>query len=247
MPEPTSIALLSVGSVGLVIRFMRTQYRRAKPWVDRFGAGVLLVVSSPILVACAVLIKLTSRGPVIYKQDRVGLNGHVFTLFKLRTMYEDAEAETGPVWAAGDWDDPRVTPIGRLLRMAHLDEFPQLVNVLKGEMSLIGPRPERPHFVSQLKEEIPEYDKRLEVKPGITGLAQIRTGYDRTLRDVRRKVKLDMQYIQRMCWMVDFVILFGTVSRAFGSAQERGKQAREDERQFVRRETSVSTPSNSRA
>jgi len=221
MPEPTSIALLSIGTVGLVFRFMRTQYRRAKPWVDRFGAGVLLVVSSPVLIACAVLIKLTSRGPAIYKQDRVGQNGRVFTLFKLRTMYEDAEAQTGPVWAAGDHEDPRVTPVGRILRRTHLDEFPQLLNVLKGEMSLIGPRPERPHFVSQLKGEIPEYEKRLEVKPGITGLAQIHAGYDRTLRDVRRKVKLDLQYIHRMCWWMDIMVLVRTSVQLLRTAREK--------------------------
>ncbi len=221
MPEPTSIALLSVGTFGLMFRFMRTQYLRAKPWVDRFGAGVLLVVSSPVLIACAVLIKLTSRGPAIYKQDRVGQNGRVFTLFKLRTMYEDAEAQTGPVWAAGDHEDPRVTPVGRILRRTHLDEFPQLLNVLKGEMSLIGPRPERPHFVSQLKGEIPEYEKRLEVKPGITGLAQIRNGYDRNLRDVRRKVRLDTQYIRRMSWALDVSILVGSVRRVLPTWQRK--------------------------
>lgn len=211
MPEPTSMALLGIGSIGLTVRFLRRQYRRAKPWVDRLGAGVLLVVLSPVLAASAVLIKLTSRGPVLYRQERVGLNGRLFTLLKLRTMHEGAEEESGPVWAVGDYDDPRVTPVGRLLRRVHIDEVPQLINVLNGEMSLIGPRPERPHFVSQLREEIPEYEKRLEVKPGITGLAQIRAGYDRTLRDVRRKVKLDVLYMRKMCWWVDFSILSRTL------------------------------------
>ena len=212
MPEPTSIALFSVGGGGLILRLLRNQYRRAKPWVDRLGAALLAVVFSPVMAACALLIKLTSRGPVFYTQERVGKGGRVFTLIKLRTMYQNAEAETGPTWARGDHEDPRVTPVGRILRKTHLDEVPQLINVLKGEMSLIGPRPERPCFVEEFKEEVTDYDRRLTVKPGITGLAQIRSGYDRTLRDVRRKVRLDCLYIRRRCWMVDASILWHTAA-----------------------------------
>ncbi len=222
MPEPTSAALLGIGSAGLILRFLRFQYHRAKGWIDRLAGAILLVLSAPVLAACAVLIKLSSRGPVFYRQERVGKGGVIFRIIKLRTMYEDAEAATGPVWAQSD--DPRVTPVGRVLRRLHLDELPQLVNVVRGEMSLIGPRPERPHFVSELKEEIPEYDERHRVKPGITGLAQIRAGYDRTVRDVRRKVKLDLLYIHRMCWWVDLLIALGTVGKVI-TGRPRGQTA----------------------
>lgn len=199
----------------MVFRLLQNQYRRARPWIDRLGAALLAVALSPIMAACAVLIKLTSRGPIFYTQERVGKGGRTFTLIKLRTMYQNAEADTGPTWAKGDHRDPRVTPVGRLLRRTHLDEVPQLINVLKGEMSLIGPRPERPSFVEDFREEIPDYEDRLAVKPGITGLAQIRSGYDRTMRDVRRKVKLDKTYINRMCWMVDAAILGRTAIKVF--------------------------------
>jgi lipopolysaccharide/colanic/teichoic acid biosynthesis glycosyltransferase len=150
----------------------------------------------------------------------VGKDHREFTLYKLRTMRVGAESATGPVWAQGD-NDPRVTAIGRLLRRTHLDELPQLVNVLKGEMSLVGPRPERPYFVKQLMQQIPDYERRLSVKPGITGLAQVRAGADRNIRDVKRKVKLDCLYIRRMCWWVDFVILFNTVRKVFAAPEER--------------------------
>jgi len=215
MPEPASVALFGVGITGLVTRFLRGQYRRMKPVIDRVGAAVLLVALWPVMAISALLVKLTSEGPAIYRQERVGKDGEVFTLLKFRSMYQDAESDTGPVRASGDYRDPRVTSVGRFLRKTHLDELPQLINVLRGEMSLIGPRPERPHFVTQLREEIPDYDRRHSVKPGITGLAQVRNGYDQTKRDVKRKVKLDCLYIRRMCWWVDFVILARTVLSAF--------------------------------
>jgi lipopolysaccharide/colanic/teichoic acid biosynthesis glycosyltransferase len=220
MPEPASIALVSTGCAGLVLRFVQRQYKLAKPYVDWVSAFLMLVAAAPVIGVCALLIRLTSKGPAIYKQERVGKDGRTFTLYKLRTMRVGAEAGTGPVWAQGD-DDPRVAPIGCLLRRTHLDELPQLFNVLKGDMSLVGPRPERPYFVNQLKLQVPGYDRRLAVKPGITGLAQIRAGADRNIRDVRRKVKLDCLYIQRMCWWVDFVILLNTVRKVFGNPEER--------------------------
>ena len=220
MPEPTSIVLLGTGTVGLVGRFLRRNYRAAKPYAEWVVALALLVVCAPVIGACALLIKLTSRGPVFLKQERVGLNGYVFSLLKLRTMHQDAEALTGPVWATGD-ADPRVTLVGRFLRRTHLDELPQLINVLRGEMSLVGPRPERPHFANDFRKIIPEYERRLSVRPGITGLAQIRNGYDHSLRDVRLKLRLDFAYIHRMCWWVDFVIMALTVPRFFGWAPQR--------------------------
>jgi lipopolysaccharide/colanic/teichoic acid biosynthesis glycosyltransferase len=220
MPEPASIALVSTGCVGLVVRFVQRQYRVAKTYVDWVAALLLMLPAAPIIALSALIIRLTSKGPVIYSQERVGLGGRTFTLYKLRTMRIGAESATGPVWAQGD-HDPRVTRIGSLLRRTHMDELPQLINVLKGDMSLVGPRPERPYFVEQLKRQIPDYERRLSVKPGITGLAQIRAGADRNIRDVKRKVRLDCLYISRMCWWVDFVILFNTVRKIFVAPEER--------------------------
>ncbi len=224
MPEPASITLLGTGCVGLALRFLQRKYHVAKPYVEWVGALLMLVLLSPAIGVCALLVKLTSKGPAFYVQERVGQHGRIFKLIKLRTMHADAEADSGPVWAEGD-DDPRVTRVGRILRRLHLDELPQLVNVLRGEMSLVGPRPERPYFVNQFAGRIPEYERRLSVKPGITGLAQVRTGYDRTVRDVRRKLRLDFTYIRRMCWWVDFVILFDTVVKVFTGPGHRQEAA----------------------
>jgi lipopolysaccharide/colanic/teichoic acid biosynthesis glycosyltransferase len=220
MPEPASITLLGTGCVGLMIRTLQRHYRAAKPYADWVIALALMLPAAPVILVCAALVKLTSRGPAFYVQDRVGQHGRIFRMIKLRTMWDDAEAESGPVWAEGD-DDPRVTPVGRVLRRLHLDELPQLINVLRGEMSLVGPRPERPCFVQELREQVPDYDRRLAVRPGMTGLAQIRAGYDRSVRDVRRKVRLDCLYMRRMCWWVDFLILAGTVSRLLTGEAER--------------------------
>jgi lipopolysaccharide/colanic/teichoic acid biosynthesis glycosyltransferase len=166
----------------------------------------------PLWLLIALAIRLTSPGPSIYRQQRVGLHGRVFTMYKFRTMRQDAEAGTGPVWARED--DPRYTPIGRWLRKARLDEVPQLLNVLKGEMSLVGPRPERPYFVEQLAGEIPLYSRRSRVKPGITGWAQVIWRYDASLADVKQKVKYDLFYIANMSLRMDFKILFMTIKTA---------------------------------
>jgi exopolysaccharide biosynthesis polyprenyl glycosylphosphotransferase len=193
---------------------LRKRFALVKDLADRLIAIVGLLVLLPLFAVLALVIKLTSKGPVFFRQPRVGQNGKVFDIIKLRTMYSDAEQSTGPIWAKPN--DPRCTAVGKFLRMTHLDELPQLLNVIKGEMSLVGPRPERPVFVDRFRNQIPFYSERLRVKPGITGLAQVCHKYDETLRDVKRKLAYDLLYIQRMCLMVDLAILFMTVRRLTG-------------------------------
>lgn len=167
----------------------------------------LLLMLSPVLILVIILIKLTSKGPVFYIQQRVGRNSRIFNMYKFRSMIKDAE-EYGPEWAGEK--DSRITGIGKLIRKFYLDEVPQLVNVLKNEMSLVGPRPERPFFVEKLSREIPYYYKRLSVKPGITGWAQIKHKYDSSLDDVREKLKFDFYYIENMSLKLDFKIMVNT-------------------------------------
>jgi len=176
--------------------------------VDFLAACVGLVVVAPVMALIALAVKLDSRGPVLYAQQRVGRFGDLFTMYKFRTMRVDAEA-SGPVWAGGD-EDPRVTRLGKLLRRSHLDELPQLFNVLTGDMSLVGPRPERLCFVEELGREVPRYDERLLIKPGMTGLAQVHYRYDQTIADVKRKLRFDLLYTKRMCLMLDARILAWT-------------------------------------
>jgi sugar transferase (PEP-CTERM system associated) len=168
-----------------------------------------LVVTIPLLLLVALLIRLTSRGPVLYKQKRVGQNGLVFDLYKFRSMRVDAEEETGAVWATED--DPRVTTVGRWLRQARLDELPQLYNVLRGDMSIVGPRPERPEFVRTLSEQIPFYRQRNCVKPGITGWAQINHGYGDSIEETIAKLEHDLYYIKNLGPSLDLLIIFHTM------------------------------------
>ena len=177
--------------------------------MDLGGAVAGILITAPLVPLIALAIKLTSRGPALYSQERVGRFGDLFNMYKLRTMRSDAEAD-GPVWSAGD-EDPRLTPIGGFLRRTHLDELPQLLNVLRGHMSLVGPRPERPHFVQTLHGAIPRYDQRLLLKPGMTGLAQVHYRYDTSLSDVRRKLRFDLLYVKRMCLTLDVKILAWTL------------------------------------
>lgn len=167
-----------------------------------------LLFLSPLLLIVALVIKITSKGPVLYKQERVGRKGQEFIMFKFRSMNMNSE-EYGPEWAGEN--DPRITKTGKILRKLYIDEIPQMINVLKNEMSLIGPRPERPYFVEQLKKEIPYYYKRLSVKPGITGWAQIKHKYDSSLEDVKTKVQYDFYYIENMSLKLDFKIMINTV------------------------------------
>ncbi len=168
-----------------------------------------LVVGLPLWIIIAVFIKLDSRGPAIFKQERIGKDGKIFTLYKFRSMCKDAERKTGPVWASKN--DPRVTRVGRFLRKSHLDETPQFINVLKGEMSLVGPRPERQYFVEQLSKEISLYRRRFKVKPGVTGLARIKYKYDENIEDVKIDLQYDLFYIENMSLRLDFQILFQTI------------------------------------
>jgi len=175
---------------------------------DIAGSLLLLLLTLPPLLLIAVAIKLDSPGPVLYRQDRVGLNGRVFTLLKLRSMRTDAEA-LGPRWAAAG--DPRVTRVGAFIRACRIDELPQLVNVLRGEMSLVGPRPERPHFTSQLSKVIPRYDERTRVLPGITGWAQVKYRYGASVEDARVKLAYDLDYLAHRSLLLDLRILAATI------------------------------------
>jgi len=171
-------------------------------------AAIAIAASVPLMILIAILIKLTSRGPVLFRQKRVGRNGVPFTLYKFRSMVEHAERTSGPVWATKD--DPRITPLGWWIRKLRLDELPQLFNVLKGEMSIVGPRPERPEFVRELEKRIPFYMQRLCVKPGITGWAQINHKYGDTIEDAIAKLEYDLYYIKNLAPALDCLIMFHT-------------------------------------
>ena len=184
-----------------------------KRLLDILFSLVVLTAGLPLWLGLALAVRLTSRGPAIYRQKRVGRVGRHFTMYKFRTMRENAEASTGPVWAKKD--DPRYTALGRWLRKMRLDEVPQLWNVLRGDMSLIGPRPERPYFVEKFVSSVPLYNRRHRVRPGITGWAQVMWHYDRSLEDVMQKLKYDLFYIENMSLRMDFKILFRTIRTVF--------------------------------
>ncbi|MFA0014838.1 sugar transferase [Vibrio lentus] len=180
----------------------QSKISRAKRTFDFVSSLLALVILSPVFPFIALAIALTSRGPIFYRQLRVGKSTpekmEIFEIMKFRSMYQDAETRSGAVWATAN--DPRITPVGRFLRKTRLDELPQLFNVLKGEMSLIGPRPERPTFYNKLENEIPYFaDRTYGVMPGITGLAQVNQGYDTCIDDVRRKVGFDHSYALSLC------------------------------------------------
>jgi Sugar transferases involved in lipopolysaccharide synthesis len=170
-------------------------------------AGLLL--TAPLLIITAISIRLDSPGSVFFRQERVGENDKIFYVLKFRSMIQDAECEGGPVWA--EKDDPRVTRVGKIIRKLRIDEIPQMINVLKGEMSFVGPRPERPEFVEELKKEIPYYSQRHSVKPGITGWAQIMYQYGSSVEDAREKLQYDLYYVKNMSTLLDLMIIFKTV------------------------------------
>jgi sugar transferase (PEP-CTERM system associated) len=196
--------------------FVRNSLTRTfKRITDILLAAAGLCLALPMITLIAVLTKLDSYGPVFFRQERVGENGRLFTLYKFRTMVQDAEKETGPVWAQDT--DPRTTRLGKILRRTGLDELPQMFNVLIGDMSFVGPRPERPHFVAELQEEIPYYSQRLVVKPGITGWAQVRYGYGATVEDAIEKLQFDLYYIKNMSFFLDMLIILSTVHKVLFS------------------------------
>jgi len=177
--------------------------------VSLFASVVLLLLLSPILLATAILIKIDSPGPVFYRQERVGRGGKAFRILKFRSMRQDAEGEGGPRWATQN--DPRVTRLGRILRKSRLDEVPQVINVLMGDLNLVGPRPERPEFVERLEKAIPYYAIRHSVRPGLTGWAQVEFPYCGTIEESKEKLQYDLFYIKNMSLKLDLLILFKTV------------------------------------
>jgi len=179
-----------------------------KRLMDIVASAGILIVGAPFWLAVAASIRINSPGPVIYKQTRVGRNGNNFVMYKFRSMYQDAEKRSGPTWATED--DARITRVGNFLRKTRLDEIPQFWNVLIGEMSLVGPRPERPFFVEQLKNEIPWYVRRIKMKPGITGWAQVKHKYDASIEDVKQKVMYDLYYFENMSLSLDIKIILQT-------------------------------------
>jgi lipopolysaccharide/colanic/teichoic acid biosynthesis glycosyltransferase len=234
--ERYTATILFLGIMGSLITILRNTYNRYRRFFDVAVSLIALVFSLPIIMIAAILIKLDSPGPILYKQIRVGVNrrkrgnedeilssepadteqnkrnsdflGKPFNIYKLRTMRSDAESKTGAVWASKN--DNRVTRVGKLLRKTRIDELPQFINVLKGEMSFIGPRPERPEFVRQLNDKINYYHKRFDVKPGITGLAQVRYRYASSVEDTRKKLKYDLIYLKKRCFLLDLNIIART-------------------------------------
>ncbi|AXJ00771.1 Undecaprenyl-phosphate glucose phosphotransferase [Cyclonatronum proteinivorum] len=184
--------------------------KSVKRLMDVVLSILILVVSAPVMLLVALIIRLTDPGPVIFAQERVGLFGRPFIMYKFRSMYVNAEAKTGPTWATEN--DSRITPVGYWLRKLRLDELPQLWNVIKGDMSLVGPRPEREHFVNQFKAQIPLYARRLRVRPGITGWAQVKWKYDETFDDVKEKTKYDLFYVENISLKMDIKILINTIA-----------------------------------
>jgi lipopolysaccharide/colanic/teichoic acid biosynthesis glycosyltransferase len=217
-------------------RLRRCWYGRVKTALDAGLALTMLVLASPLLLLAALLVKATSRGPILYSQIRLGRGGKPFRIYKVRSMHHDCEKHSGAQWSKPG--DARVTPVGRFLRRTHIDELPQLWNVLRGDMSLVGPRPERPEFVPQLEEALPRYRERLLVRPGLSGLAQVQLPPDTDLDSVRRKLAHDLGYVERMSFWLDLRILICTalhvvgVSYAWGAKKLRLPKGAELERAY---------------
>ena len=210
MPEPITLVMVGAGGGGVMLELARRQFRIFKELLDVVGGALCAVVFLPVILLAMALIKISDpAGPALYRQVRVGLNGRLFTIYKLRTMYVDAEAHGRAVLAGRH--DPRIIPVCRWMRRSHVDELPQLFNILCGQMSLVGPRPERPELFVDLSRELPQFERRLAVKPGLTGLAQIKNGYDTDMESVRRKLEYDLQYIENMSLGMECKLLLSTL------------------------------------
>jgi len=198
---------VEIGKASTRSRYVK--YNVIKRVFDIILSVIVLALAAPIILLCAIVVRLSSKGSPLYSQRRLGCRGRVFTIYKIRTMYPDSERSSEAVWAGSG--DPRVTPVGRILRCCHLDELPQLVNILIGDMSLIGPRPERPEIAAQVQLALPDYPRRLEIRPGLTGLAQVLQDPDVDLQSVRRKVNYDLFYLNHMSFWLDLRIVLATV------------------------------------
>lgn len=210
-PHPVSPARIGLSSTKRPGRPPTGGLRVAERLLDLALASTALCLALPLLGLFGPILLAAQGPPLLYRQVRVGRNGRRFTMVKLRTMRRDAERGSGPVWATPE--DPRITPAGAFLRRTHLDEIPQFWNVLRGDMTLIGPRPERPEFVGRLAREIPGYADRLRVRPGITGLAQVRCGYDDSIRSVRRKLRYDLFHMRARGARIDLAVLWWTAAK----------------------------------
>ena len=211
IPLPTRIERFTVNRSPHVDKKSREQFevRTHKRILDIVLALAVFAVSWPAMLLTALFVRLDSPGPVLFRQERCGHHGRPFTLLKFRSMRADAEASSGPVWAQSD--DPRITKFGKFIRKTRLDELPQVFNILLGDMSMVGPRPERPHFVDSLAQEIPYFNQRHIVKPGLTGWAQINYPYGNTVEDSKHKLQYDLFYIKHQSLLLDLSILFSTI------------------------------------
>jgi lipopolysaccharide/colanic/teichoic acid biosynthesis glycosyltransferase len=188
-------------------------YEPCKVVVDFLLGAMLFVLALPVMLVVGLLVKLASPGPVLYRQTRLGKNGRPYTLYKIRSMRMDSE-KNGACWSQPG--DPRITTIGRFLRATHLDELPQIINVLRGEMSLVGPRPERPEFIPTLEQALPGYRGRLQVRPGVTGLAQVQLPADTDIESVRQKLLYDLHYVGHYGPWLDLRVILATTFKMFG-------------------------------
>lgn len=207
--QARSSQLYGIPLIDIMPELMPEWEKKLKRLIDIIASLLILIITFPICLLSAIAIRIDSEGSTFFKQERIGHNGKVFRILKFRSMKKDAEKDTGPVWSQKD--DPRITRVGRFIRKVRIDEIPQMFNVLKGEMSIVGPRPERAFFVEQLSKEIPYYKRRLKVRPGITGWAQVKHKYDESIEDVKIKLRYDLFYIENMSLRMDFKILLRTI------------------------------------
>jgi exopolysaccharide biosynthesis polyprenyl glycosylphosphotransferase len=207
--QARSSQLYGIPLIDIMPELMPEWEKKLKRLIDIIASLLILMITFPICLLSAIAIRIDSEGSIFFKQERIGQNGKVFRILKFRSMKKDAEKDTGPVWSQKD--DPRITRVGRFIRKVRIDEIPQMFNVLKGEMSIVGPRPERAFFVEKLSQEIPYYKRRLKVRPGITGWAQVKHKYDESIEDVKIKLRYDLFYIENMSLRMDFKILLRTI------------------------------------